>query len=140
MIEGWLRFQILGFLQFSVIQFFLGRKGDGALGGGAKLVIFKIQNLEWTALMGLPNSHCQGCQISSSMKAHLLSKVVYHGRVSFIELCFPSKVLINQRSSTIKCGLPSKIVSFPSREVFHKRSSSIKGLLFSSIKGCVPSS
>ena len=57
--------------------------------------------------------------MTSSIKCHLPSKVIFHQRLSSINGHPPPKVVLHQMSSSIKGCLPSKIV-------FHQRLSSVK--------------
>ena len=89
--------------------------------------------------------------LSSSIKGHVPSKVVFHQRLSSIKWCLPSqavkvksykhffsgnilytllKVFFHQRSSSVKGCLPSKVI-------FCQRLSSFKGRLPSKVVFCL---
>ena len=80
-------------------------------------ILFSIYKVDRISSLG---SRCGVVNILFRQYNVTLSKVVLHQRSSSVKSRFPSKVILLQRSSSVKGRLPSKVV-------FRQRSSSVKG-------------
>ena len=104
-----------------------------------KMLKFLKQNKTWSLVS---NSILGSLQFRSSVslsKGNLTSEIIYH--------CLSSKVVFNQRLSSMKSHLPSMVIfhqrcltiksRFPWKGISQQRASPIKGHLY--IKCCLPS-